>query len=92
MDLLFLVPGVAVAVVAYFVYLAATKGLPVALAKAKAWWTRGKADLVGLKGDVTAAQAKLATIPDTIVADVERLKADIAALQANVMALLAKVP
>lgn len=83
-SVLYVVPGLVVALGAYFVYLAATKGLPAAVTWFKAWWNKGKAELSTLKGDVTEAQAKLTSMEATLGADVAKLKTDVAALQAKV--------
>lgn len=68
--ILYVLPGVAVAVAAYLVYVAATKGVPAAAAKAKAWWTKGKQDLSAVRGDVASAHQRL-----------DKLEADVAALK-----------
>ncbi len=38
----------------YFVYLAATKGLPFAWSTVKSWWNAGKAELAKVQSDLTA--------------------------------------
>lgn len=68
--ILYVLPGVAVAAAAYLVYVAATKGVPAAAAKAKAWWTKGKQDLASVRGDVASAHQRL----DKLEADVAELK------------------
>lgn len=71
----YVLPGLAVAAVSYLVYVAATKGVPAAFAKAKAWWTKGKQDLASVRGDVTSAHQRL----DKLEADVAALKGQPAA-------------
>jgi hypothetical protein len=47
---------------AWFTHLVATKGLPAAIAWAKAKWNAGKADLANLKGRLAAVEEQLAAI------------------------------
>lgn len=79
--------GAAGVAVAYFTYLAATKGLPAAIAWVKAKWNAGKAELAALEAEITDAKAKLNTLEQNTVAE---LKAGLAAVQADVTALKAK--
>lgn len=58
----YVLPGLAVAAVSYLVYVAATKGLPAAIATAKAWWSKGKQDLATVRGDVAEAHDRLAKL------------------------------
>lgn len=48
--------GVATPVGIYLGYRGATKGLPAVKAKLASWWTKGKTDLAGVKGDLAALQ------------------------------------
>jgi hypothetical protein len=43
----------------YLVYVAATKGVPAAWAKVKAWWTAGEVRLAKIERDIASLQAKV---------------------------------
>lgn len=79
MDALSIAAGAAGVGAAYFLYLVATKGLPAALAWAKAKWNAGKADFAALQGDLAGVQTKLASIETVALAE---LRSRIAALEA----------
>lgn len=54
--------GFAAAVAIYFAYLAATKGLPAAVAWAKAKWTAGAAEIATIKADIESLKLKAAAL------------------------------
>ena len=54
MDLLSILVGVALVFALYFLYLAATKGVPAAWSLLKSWWNAGKAELAKVQSDLTA--------------------------------------
>lgn len=82
MDSIFLLAGgFGIAVGGYFLYLAYTKGLPAAVAWAKAKWNAAKNDLAQVRGDAVAAQAYAA-----------RLEQDLNSLTLRVEAIEAKAP
>lgn len=68
MDIFSICIGVALVGAAYFLYLAATKGLPAAFAWVQDKWNAGKkriaaleADLAAVRADVNALKVKVAT-------------------------------
>jgi hypothetical protein len=81
--------GALILVAVYLGHLALTQGLPAALAKLKAWWNKGKADLATIQGDVANAQTAAAAVDAKIEAKVLPL---ITRLRADVDALKTKVP
>lgn len=65
--------GIALVLAAYLLYVAATKGAPVAIAKAKswwstvkAWWAKGKADLEDAKSRLSQLESDVATIKQKV--------------------------
>jgi microcompartment protein CcmL/EutN len=88
MDVFSIAVGAIAVGVIYFLYLAATRGLPAAIAWARAKWSAGKADLVGLQGDVAGLGGKVTALEQGAVADLQRgfeaLRGDIDALKARV--------
>jgi hypothetical protein len=46
----------------WFGYLTVTKSGAWALAKLKAWWTKGKADLATLKSDLAAVESRVTSL------------------------------
>jgi cob(I)alamin adenosyltransferase len=85
-DLFSVAAGAGGVGLSYFLYLAATKGLPAAVAWAKEKWNAGKADLETIQADlhelgsqVTVLEhqtvAELRTAFDSLRAEVEALKA-----------------
>ena len=78
MDVFSIAVGVALVGVGYFLYLAASKGLPAAWVWLKAKWNAGSTGLAALKND-------LAALEQGAVADVKtrltKAEADIAALK-----------
>ena len=87
MDIFSIAAGAAGVGVVYFLYLAATKGLPAAYAWAKARWNAGTSELASLEADLAGASAKVTALEQGAVAE---LKAGLAAVQADVAALKAK--
>jgi hypothetical protein len=85
MDIVSIAVGAAGVGVVYFAYLAATRGLPAALAWVKAKWNAGKAEIAALEQDIDAAHvkvdaatAKLAVLADSLTSaqrDIAQLKA-----------------
>jgi hypothetical protein len=73
--LLSAIPGLAIALALYFLYLVATKGLPAAWSWLKGVWTAGKADLAKLEvifgGEIDAVHARI----DSLEADLKTVKA-----------------
>jgi hypothetical protein len=55
--------GIAIAVAAYFIYLAASKGLPVAISTAKAWWQKGEKRLAAIEADILALKQHAGLAP-----------------------------
>lgn len=84
MELFHIGLGAVLAVVVYLVFIACTHGLPYLWTKLKSWWTAGKAELVTIKGDVAAAQAKVTTLEQSFGNDIATLKTDMAAVKAKV--------
>jgi hypothetical protein len=67
MNIIGIAEGVALCGVAWFVYLAATKGLPYAWTKLKTWWS---ADVAAVKSGLAGAESRLTAVE----ADVKALK------------------
>jgi hypothetical protein len=88
MDILSIAVGAAGVGLAYFVYLAATKGLPAAVAWVRARWTAGRAELANLGADVDQAHVKI----DAALAKLNVLQDAVATVQADVVALKAAAP
>lgn len=76
--------GAAGVVGLYFLYLAATKGLPAAVAWFKTWWNKGKAELDALKADVATAQTAAAALEAKLQPMIDAVKNDVVALKAKV--------
>jgi hypothetical protein len=89
MDIFSIAAGAAGVGVVYFLYLAGTKGLPAALAWAKAKWNAGKADFAALQGDVQGLSGKVTALETGAIAE---LKGTVAAVQADVAKLKAAAP
>lgn len=66
MDLLSIVAGIALAGFAYFIYLAATKGVPAAYAKFKGWWNAGKAGLATIESDVAEVTTRVGSLETSL--------------------------
>lgn len=62
MDLLSIAAGAFGVALVYFIYLAATKGLPVAWAWLKAWWNAGKAAATALQAGIDAAHERITAL------------------------------
>jgi hypothetical protein len=62
MDIVGILTGAVGVGVVYFIYLAATKGLPAAWAWLKAWWTAGAAELNAVKARIAALEADVAKL------------------------------
>ena len=88
MDIFSIAVGAAGVGAAYFLYLAASKGLPAAWAWLKAKWTAGTAELAALKADVLGANARVDALAKGAVAE---LTTGLAAVKTDVEALKAKV-
>jgi hypothetical protein len=78
MDIMSVAIGAVGVGIAWFIYLAATRGLPAAWAWLKARWTAGKAEMVALRADLDqleqGAVAEVKSRLDAIEADVGALK------------------
>lgn len=68
MDVLSIAIGAALVFAAYFVYLAATKGLPAAWAWLKAKWTAGKAAAAKIETDLSGLGAKVTALENRVEA------------------------
>lgn len=88
MDLLSIATGAAGVGVVYFLYLCATKGLPVAWAWLVAKWNAGKAGLATVAQDVDAATARI----DSLEHSFGLFQGDFSALQAEFYKLKALLP
>jgi len=60
--------GIAGVAVAVFLYIAATKGLPAAIAWVKAKWTAAKKDLANLKGDLASLEQRVVALEQKVAA------------------------
>jgi hypothetical protein len=67
------IPGLAIALGLYFLYLVATKGLPAALAWVKAKWNAGKDELASLEGRFAGEVDQVHTRLDAVEAQVKVL-------------------
>lgn len=65
--LLSALPGLAIALALYFVYLVATKGLPSAIAWVKTKWTAGKAQIQKIEDDLDHAYERIAVLEKQVV-------------------------
>ncbi|MGY3393425.1 hypothetical protein ACVWW6_006016 [Bradyrhizobium sp. USDA 3311] len=65
MDVLSIAAGAAGVGVAYFLYLCATKGLPVAWAWLKAKWNAGKAGLAVIEQDVAGVTTRVGSLENS---------------------------
>ena len=81
MDILQIALGAAGAGLSYFLYLAATKGLPAALAWLKAKWNAGKAKAAQVESDLEAVTLKVTTLEQQVLPALQAAQSDIAALK-----------
>lgn len=65
----------------YFLYLAATKGLPAALAFVKAKWTAGTTKVAQIEADLEAVTGKVTTLEQQVLPALQAAQADISALK-----------
>lgn len=77
MDFIQIGLGLGLAVGGYVIYYAVKNGIPAAWTMLKGWWTQGKADLAGVKGDVASLEAKF-------TAELAAVKTDIATIKPKV--------
>lgn len=61
-------PGVLFVGIGIAVYWTARHGVPAAIAKAKAWWSKGKADFANLKGELVKLDGRVAEVEQKIKA------------------------
>lgn len=93
------IPGLAIALGLYFLFLVATKGLPAAWAWLKGVWTAGKADLASLEqalgGEIDELKAKVDSNGGVLAAlqkGYAELVADVAKLKGGTTAAPAAPP
>jgi hypothetical protein len=72
MDIISVAIGAVGVFFAWFSYLAATRGLPAALAWAKAKWNAGKTELAAIRGDIGDAQTKIAALEQGAIAGLDK--------------------
>lgn len=78
MDVISIAVGAVGVGVAYFLYLAATKGLPAALAWVKAKWNAGKVELASLESDIADAHDRVTSLEhrlDSVESSIKALSA-----------------
>lgn len=66
---------------AYFIYLASTKGLPAAYAWAKAKWNAGKAKAAQLDAGLETLTLKVTALEQNVLPALQAAQSDIAALK-----------
>lgn len=57
-----ILPGIAVAVGLYVLYIAATKGAPAAWSMVSGWWNKGKNDLASAKAGLASLELRVGAL------------------------------
>jgi len=92
MDIFSIAIGAVGVGVAYFLFLAATKGMPAALAWVKAKWNAGTNEIAQIEADLSGLAGRVSSLEQGGVAGVSQLTSVVEAVKADVEKLKAVIP